>query len=297
MERFFDVVRHRTIYMVAIAPGPGESVMDRRHGMWQQLRRRMVLSLALGILVVLILGIKADLKQTARVLVAFDWSLLPLVLILTSFNYFGRFLKWQFYLHRLHSIATPTTSALIFVSGFSMVLTPGKIGELLKSYLLRQVNGTPIARSAPIVLAERLTDGLALLVLGLAGLLLYRQGWEVLVLILISAIALIAVVQNRRAAGVALKWIGRIPPLARVVHHLWTAYESSYSLLQRDALMVGLMLGILSWSGECVAFFVILKGLGIGSSIPTVRLLVIAAFILASTTLLGSASLLPGGLG
>jgi uncharacterized protein (TIRG00374 family) len=178
-----------------------------------------------------------------------------------------------------------------------MVLTPGKVGELLKSYLLRQVNGTPIARSAPIVLAERLTDGLALLVLGLAGLLLYRQGWKVLLLILILAIILIAVVQNRRAAVVVIKWLGRMPLVARIVQHVWTAYESSYTLLQRDALIVGLMLGILSWSGECVAFFVILRGLGIGGSMPVLRLLVVAAFILASTTLVGSASLLPGGLG
>ncbi len=265
--------------------------------MLRQLRRRMVLSLAFGILVIVILGIKADLKQTVRVLVAFDWSLLPLVLILTSFNYFGRFLKWQFYLRRLHSATAPSASALIFVSGFSMVLTPGKVGELLKSYLLRQVNGTPIARSAPIVLAERLTDGLALLVLGLAGLLLYRQGWKVLLLILILAIILIAVVQNRRAAVVVIKWLGRMPLVARIVQHVWTAYESSYTLLQRDALIVGLMLGILSWSGECVAFFVILRGLGIGGSMPVLRLLVVAAFILASTTLVGSASLLPGGLG
>jgi len=29
----------------------------------------------------------------------------------------------------------------------------GKVGELLKSYLLRRVDGTPVARSAPIVMA------------------------------------------------------------------------------------------------------------------------------------------------
>jgi hypothetical protein len=42
-------------------------------------------------------------------------------------------------------------SFLMFFSGLAMVITPGKVGEWLKSYLLREVHGTPVARSAPIL--------------------------------------------------------------------------------------------------------------------------------------------------
>ncbi|MCL4544214.1 MAG: flippase-like domain-containing protein [Chloroflexi bacterium] len=257
----------------------------------------MLLSVAFGIFVILVLGIKADLRSTLSVLVAFRWELLPLVLLLTCFNYAGRFLKWQFYLHRIASPAPVAASALIFLSGFSMVLTPGKIGELLKSYLLRQVNGTPLARSAPVVLAERLTDGLALLLLGSAGLLLYRRGWEVLLLILLIAVTIVVVVQSRPLSIALLSTLGHLPLISRVAAHLREAYESSYRLLQLDALLVGVGLGVLSWSGECLAFWVILRGLPFSSSASPLRLLIIAAFILASSTLVGSASLLPGGLG
>ena len=60
-------------------------------------------------------------------------------------------------------------SLLLFLSGFALTVTPGKVGEVLKSYLLRESFGQPIARTAPIVLAERLTDLIGLLLLTLLG--------------------------------------------------------------------------------------------------------------------------------
>jgi uncharacterized protein (TIRG00374 family) len=262
------------------------------------LRRRMLLSLALGILVLLVMGAYADYRAIIGVLRHFDWAVLPVVLLLTACNYFGRFLKWQFYLGRIASRVPTDASLLIFISGFSMVLTPGKVGELLKSYLLKQVSGTPMARSAPIVLAERLTDGVALLLLGSVGLLLYRRGWEVLVAIFALAVLIVLVVQSQPLSMAILARLERLPLLSLLTNQLRVAYASSYLLLRLDALLIAIGLGILSWSGECLAFYVILHGLHLdqnGAGGPL--LLVKAAFILTSSTLVGSASLLPGGLG
>ena len=52
-------------------------------------------------------------------------------LALALANYFFRFLRWIFYLNVL-SIKTPATvSALVFLSGLAMSITPGKAGELV----------------------------------------------------------------------------------------------------------------------------------------------------------------------
>ena len=58
-------------------------------------------------------------------------------------------------------------------AGFALAITPGKVGELVKSYLLRSMHGVPVARSAPVVIAERVADLLALLVLSVIGVALY----------------------------------------------------------------------------------------------------------------------------
>lgn len=268
------------------------------NGLLTKLRRRMLLGLAGGLLVVLALGAYADYRAILGVLRDFEWRLVPLVLLLTLCNYAGRFLKWQYYLGLLHSRVRTGTSLLIFISGFSMVLTPGKVGELLKSYLVKQVSGAPMARTAPIVLAERLTDGIALLLLGAAGLLIYRRGWEVLVAIFLLAVALVLVVQSRPLCERLLDGLARLPLGKRLAPALRAAYASSARLLRLDALLPAIGLGLLSWSGECLAFYVILRGLHLGGDgLLNLPLLVQAAFILASSTLVGSAALVPGGLG
>jgi len=84
---------------------------------------------------------------------------LPLVLALTSCNYALRFVKWQYYLRTIGVEGFPRgQSALAYLAGLGMVVTPGKVGEWLKCYLLRELHGTPFSRSAPILIAERLTD-------------------------------------------------------------------------------------------------------------------------------------------
>jgi uncharacterized protein (TIRG00374 family) len=72
-------------------------------------------------------------------------------------------------------------------------------------------------------------------------------------------------------------------------------FVSASGTLFRPALLVrAVVLGLISWTGECIAFFLILTGLGLDGSM---RLLLIATFILAVTSIAGGASMLPGGLG
>ncbi|NBT94275.1 MAG: UPF0104 family protein [Chloroflexi bacterium] len=82
------------------------------------------------------------------------------------------------YCHRIGAYPTLSESALIFVAGFALTVTPGKTGELLKAYFLSRRTGVDAWRAAPISLAERATDGFAVLVLTGAGLsIMWDTGW------------------------------------------------------------------------------------------------------------------------
>src|SRR5262249_5563375 len=148
----------------------------------------------------------------------FRWKFLPLILMLTLFNYFWRFLKWQYYLRCLKIPIHRLQSLLIFLSGLSMAITPGKVGELLKSYLLRNSTGAPISRTSPIIVAERLTDGIAMIGLAITGLVLYRFGWELLLSLFILVSITVLIIQNRRLS-LALLGVGeRLPVVSGIAH-------------------------------------------------------------------------------
>ncbi len=240
------------------------------------------------------IALYSDVPKMLAALAHFRWIYLPLILGFTLFNYFWRFVKWQYYLKRLKIVLDWRKSLLIFLSGLSMAITPGKVGELLKSYLLRRATGAAISRTSPIIVAERLTDGIAMLGLATTGLILYRFGWQILLVLFVLGILGIAVVQNRTVVLAGLTTLERVPKLTRLTVAVRAFYESSYTLLQWRPLLLAIGIGVLSWSGECVALYFVYTGLGIAANVD---LFIKAVFILAVSSLIGSASGLPGGLG
>jgi uncharacterized protein (TIRG00374 family) len=220
------------------------------------------------------------------------------VVLLTVWNYFLRWLRWNYYLRVLGvGGVSRTASALVFLSGFAMGLTPGKSGEVTKSYWLREIAGpdrAPLARTAPIVFAERLVDGIAMLLLATSGLISFRFG--VLALLGVAALAVVAVglIQARPLVHWVLELLKTRSRLSRAAGFIETMYESARELLTWPRLALAVGVGVLSWGGECLALYVILLGLG---ALPSLELVNQATFALAAGSLVGSASLLPGGIG
>src|SRR5579884_2380173 len=104
------------------------------------------------------------------------------------------------------------------ISGLSMAITPGKVGELLKCYLLKRSTGEAISRTSPVVMCERMTDGIAMLGLSATGLILYHYGIELLVAFLVIVFTGIAIIQNRRIALALINFGERLPFLYRIAH-------------------------------------------------------------------------------
>lgn len=262
----------------------------------RNIQRKVALSAVLGALVVAALSIFSDLNAVGTSLASFRWAGVWAVLGWTVFNYALRWLKWDYYLRRLGMGAGVSygDSALLFTSGMVMAVTPGKVGEVFKSYLLKRVNGTPISASAPIVLAERLTDGLGMLLLMAVGLNLYPPARPLFWAMLVLGVLGVAALQHRPLALWLLDRAERLPLLGRFGPHARRFYESSFALFSWRLLLVSTVLSIVSWGGECVAFYYVLTGFGFA---PGLELLLIATFVFAASTLFGLVSFLPGGLG
>jgi len=261
-----------------------------------QLARRMVLAVAAAFALYVALAVWSDIAALQRALVGFRWDWLPLALGLTVLNYCGRLAKWLWYLDVVGADVPRPVGVRIFGVGMAMVLTPGKVGELLKSVMVRGVSGASMARTMPIVLAERLTDGLAMMLLagiGLWGLDDPRVRLPAL-LALVAMVAVVAAVQFRPLADWLLGRGERLSPLAGLMRQARHFYESAYTLLGPRNLAVSIAIGLVSWLCEGLAFYVVLRGLGVPPSGGTA---LTAVFIFSVATIVGAVVATPGGLG
>ncbi len=259
------------------------------------LRRRLLAGLAFGFVVVVALALLGDARQVGAHLSGFDWRLAPLIVAGTLFNYLLRFIKWHYYLQvigvRRLSLAQ---SARIFVAGFPLAVTPGKVGEALKGVWLNRIAGAPVARGVTVVLAERISDGLAVLALSTLGVIAYPRYWPAFASVLAALLAIILLSQMRPIAMALLSATARVPLLARFAHHLQEFYASAFALFRPGATLLAVGLGTAAWFGEGVAMYLVLLGLGVPGGAQTLSL---AVFVLAFSTVIGAVSALPGGLG
>jgi len=210
-------------------------------------------------------------------------------------NYILRFFKWQYYLKTIGVRDFPgPQSALTYLAGLGMVVTPGKVGEWLKCFLLRELHGTPFSRTAPIIIAERLTDSLGLVVLGSAGLIVFGDAWPAFAVVIVGGALLVGLAHHRPLAHWVLRRLERLPLVSRVAHHAEEFYDSSNALLAPARLAAMTLLSVVSWGFEVLGFYFVLVGLGLDASWD---LLLKASFIMPAATLASAILLTPGGLG
>lgn len=256
-----------------------------------KLLRRLIFSLIFGVIVFFALLFVGDAKKTIAALASSNWWYLPLVLLLACGNYLLRFFRWSLYLHRLGVIVPLRQSVTIFMSGLAMSVTPGKFGELIKCYGLKQTSATPVAQSAAVVFAERFTDLLAVLVLAGVGALSFHYGTRVIIISLIVLAELLVLVMCRPVIRSVLRQLSAVRRLSRVMMKVSELYEHTFRLLLPLPLLSGIVLGALAWFCECLAFWFVLIAVHAPLSIG------IAIFIYAFATLFGAITFLPGGLG
>lgn len=259
--------------------------------MFQKIRNRIFISVALAAIIYLGFMIYVDFEKVLSSFKEFDWLLLPILLLLSLGNYSSRFFKWEFYLKIIEVKLHKLDSLSIFLSGLIMSVTPGKMGELLKSYLVKQVNGTSISKTAPIVFAERATDFLSLTILALAGAYFYDYGKNIIIIIAVVIISGLIIISNKNLFHKIILLLSKIGFISKHVLKIETAYESSAKLLAFSPLILMTMLSVVSWGFECFGYYIILTNFNLKVDVMW------AFFSYSFATIVGALSMMPGGLG
>ena len=253
--------------------------------------RAVLWSVALAALGYLGLSLWAGWREVVAAVVQVGPAILLGLLALSLTNYLLRFVRWGRYLTLLGAPVPWRVNLDAYFSGFALTTSPGKVGEMLRSVLLKR-HGVPSAASIAAFFAERLSDLLSILVLTAVGLWAYAPARPVvglgLALVAVSLLlaqwtALIAAV-DRWAAARPQKWAKLLVQLCDVVLH----FRRCFSL---PAMTMGLGLGVIAWFAEGIGFWWLLHALGHPLPVTT------AVFVYAFGMLVGGLSFLPGGLG
>lgn len=254
--------------------------------------RRVVTALLLGVALYGAFIGYTGFREMRESLASFRWIAFAAAVALASANYLLRFVRWDYYL-RLLGVRNvgKGDSLLLFLSGFVLTITPGKVGEVFKSAVLSQTHDVPIARTAPVVFAERLTDLIGVVALIFFGSVGFESGryWALAGSGVIGTA--LGLVIWERPLDALLAWAERHPKLARFAPKLKDAIASLRLLAGPSAIAWPMVLSVAAWACEGLALWVLLAGFG--TRVPAL----LAVFFYETASLAGALIPVPGGLG
>lgn len=207
-------------------------------------------------------------------------------------SYLLRFVRWQYYLRRSGWTLPLRLHLAYYLAGFALTTTPGKAGETIRSVLLRP-HGIPYPTSLACFFVERLLDVVVVALFAMLLTLGFHQQHGFLIAVLAVTLCVIPFVHSPLLPK-ALQRMGRHARSARVTKLL----NASIQLL-RDArhlfaprpLSMGLLLGMLAWSMQGLAFYCLMQRIGFELALP------LAVGIYSFGLLAGALSMVPGGIG
>lgn len=221
---------------------------------------------------------------------AVDLRVLGIVLALSLLNYSLRFWRWSLML------SGPSISLwrhfTVYMAGFALTTTPGKVGEAMRTFYLRPF-GISARRCLAALYNERLFDLIVISVL--AMLIVTSSGILTRSLGLLGAGLAVALIAAQHPATIAL-----LERLAELLHGRRIAFlmdavtsflRDVRSMMTVRLAVVGTLLGFLAWGAEGVGTYLVAQALGIDIG-PLLAIGIYAAAMLA-----GALSFLPGGLG
>ena len=229
-------------------------------------------------------GIWAEIRQI-------DLRLYLLALAVYYTTLLPRALRWRRMLQNLgHAVPARLLGEVIFLSWFVNHLIPAKMGDLYRGLILRRKERISFALTTGTVLAERVVDMLALLLLAVTAALFFVRGELLSEMrgVLLSAGILVVLI----AGGLFLFWRLDSSLLARLPHRLGERFERFQRGIFTSVQPLWLMVVFtgLAWAAEAGRFFLVASAMGVPLAMPQLLFVFAAgALLLAAPT--------PGGLG
>ena len=247
-----------------------------------------------GILIFYVIFIAySDFQEFSINISQFDFSYLPIILAFVFLGIMIKSLRQQLLYKQIEVFISFKTGILLFISGLSMIVTPGGSGELIKSYYLKKKFGYPLAKTFPTVIMERLLDltGIAGILL-IVGLLLDNYNIISLMLILLSTLSLIfASGKKKKLFNFLLSIIEKIPILKKQASSFSESYQVFGELTSGKIMTKTLGLSFFVWMTDAIMIYFIFMGFNLNFDI------IFSTFSMYSSLLLGVLTMIPAGIG
>jgi uncharacterized protein (TIRG00374 family) len=244
----------------------------------------------LTVAVYLALLIYADFGNVLEAIRNIPSAIIFIVFLLTMVNNLVRFIRWNYFLRQANIQIKIRDNLIVFFSGLSMTLTPGKIGELWKCWFIREINGEELCKTVPIVIVDRLTDVLGLVILCMVGIFDYfNQSFYLIAFAILIPVGLFIAVKSDTVSNWIISFLEK--RTGKYSANIRTLHNTFKTMLKPASITTISIFSAFGWFFECLGMYIVVLAFREQISLTA------ASFVYSFASLAGGLSFIPGGLG
>ena len=250
------------------------------------------------IIVIAVIGLYATFLIASDITTVYDKisdfkiEFFPIILLLVTSNWFVLFFRWHLLLRNAKIFIPVKDSFLILASGFALTIIPGKVGELVKSQLLKTKFGIARSKTVPIVILEQFYTAIGIVMLSFFGIWYFELGIYVLGIFTATLVFVFVLLSSRKAFNKIVSLLEKRRFTSKFVEPLSSSYDAIKNGIRGPITLYACGLSMLFWLLEAISVYFILLAFG-------VEVIGFLAIISTYTTsiMLGILSFLPIGVG
>ena len=236
--------------------------------------------------------IASDINTISDKISSFKIEFLPIIISLVTCGWFALWGRWHLLLKNSNISIPKKSSFLIFLSGIALTIIPGRIGELVKSQLLKTKFGIPRSKTVPIIILEQLYTLIGIVVVSFFGIWYFELGVYVLAIFTAGVIFAFVLISSRSLFNRLIAILGKRKFASKFVEPLSSSYDTIKKLSRGPIVVYATGLTVIFWMLEAISVYFVLLSFGIDDM---EFLMIIPTY--TTSLMLGFLSFLPMGLG
>jgi uncharacterized protein (TIRG00374 family) len=236
--------------------------------------------------------IASDISTILDKISSFKIEFLPIIISLVTCSWFVLWGRWHLLLANSKISIPKKDSIVIWLSGISLSIIPGRMGELVKSQLLKTKFGIPRSKTVPIIILEQLYTLIGLIVVSFFGIWFFELGAYIIGLFTaVLALAFILILSKK----IFFKLIAILEKrkfTSKFIEPLSLSYDTIKKSMRGPIVFYATALTVIFWLLEAITVYFVLLSFGIDH----IEFLMVIP-IYATSLMLGFLSFLPMGLG
>ena len=257
-----------------------------------KLDNRLILVLVAVVGIYAVFLFVSDFNIVSEKISNFKINYLPLILLLVSASLVPLIIKWHFLLKNCEIDIPLTKSIAVFLSGLAFEITPGQIGVLMKSQILKTSFNISHTKTVPIVMVEKVYDLIGAILASIIGIIILGMDLYLIIIAILVLTIVFFIIYYRPASKLFLKRITKTKFFSKYVENISEFDKIVQKSTSVKIATICILLAVTYWFIISTAVYYTL----IAFDVNTLDYLKVLA-IYATSALLGAVSLIPGGVG